>query len=151
MRGCEREPRERGSTAPLIIGFVVVILVLIAAVTDATAAFLDRQSLESLADDAALQGADLGAQGREVYTGDGAGSRLEQSSEPARRAVTAYLAQVGAADRFPGVTPQVRVDGAERTVTVELCAQVQLPLGVPGLSRSATVCGTGQAATTQDR
>lgn len=146
-----RRDEERGTAAPLILGFVVVILLLIAAVTDATAAFLDRQSLESLADDAALQGADLGAQGVEVYDGRGVGGRLEQTGVPAQRAVTAYLDGVWASDRFPGITPQVRVDGAERTVIVRLCAQVNLPLGVPGLVRSATVCGTGQAAVTQDR
>jgi hypothetical protein len=141
---------DTGSTVPLIIGFALVILVLIAVVTDATAAYLDRQSLESLAEAAALQGADLGAQGREVYEGRAPGSRLELTGAAAQRSVTAYLRAAGAADRYPGVSPRVRVDQQARSVSVELCARVDLPLGVPGLARSATVCGSGQAAVTED-
>lgn len=137
---------ERGSTVPLIIGFAVVLLVLAAVVVDATAAFVARQRLESLADGAALQGADQGAQGAQVYAGGPVGRRLAVTEAAARRAVTVYLSQLGAGATRQSV--QVHADGS---VTVEVCEQTQLPLGVPGLSRSATVCGSGQAAVTRDR
>ena len=56
---------QRGSTIPLIVGFTAVLLVAAGAVVDATAAWLQRQSLENVADGAALQAADLGAEGLE--------------------------------------------------------------------------------------
>lgn len=136
---------ERGSTVPLIIGFAVVLLILVAVVVDATAAFVDRQRLESLADGAALQGADQGAQGSQVYVGGLVGQRLAVTEAAARRAVGVYVAQL---EHTPTrQTVRVAPDGS---VTVEICEQVELPLGVPGLSRRTTVCGTGRAAVTRD-
>jgi hypothetical protein len=102
--------------------------------------------MESLADGAALQGADQGAQGTEVYAGGPVGRRLTVTEAIARRAVGTYLAQLG---RGASVRA-LRVD-ADGAVTVELCETTDLPLGVPGLSRQATVCGSGQAAVTRDR
>ena len=55
---------ERGSVTPLVIGFAVVLALGIALVTDATAAYLHRSGLSTLADGAALSGADAGATGR---------------------------------------------------------------------------------------
>ena len=48
----------------MIIGFALVLAMLVALVTDASAAYLRRQGLDTLADGAALRGADLGATGR---------------------------------------------------------------------------------------
>jgi uncharacterized membrane protein len=52
---------ERGQVSVLIIGFALLIAMLVAVVIDATAAYIQRQGLDSLADGAALRGADLGA------------------------------------------------------------------------------------------
>ena len=51
----------------MIVGFAVVLAMTAALVTDASAAYLQRQGLDTLADGAALRGADLGATGEETY------------------------------------------------------------------------------------
>ncbi len=135
--------RERGSVTPLIVGFATVILMLIAVVVDASAAYLERQSLASLAEGAALQGADLGAEGREVYTQGLGEGPLQVTPAVARAAVAAYLARVGAYREHPGLDYVVTVDGAR--VTVRLTTRVELPLSLPGTSGRATVSASGAA------
>lgn len=49
---------ERGSSAMLIIGFAAFLAMTIAMLVDASAAYLQRQGLNTLADGAALHGAD---------------------------------------------------------------------------------------------
>ncbi len=49
---------EAGQATVLIIGFAVVLAMVVAVVTDASAAYLQRQGLDTLADGAALAGAD---------------------------------------------------------------------------------------------
>jgi len=142
---------ERGSTIPLLIGVALVIAVLVAVATDATAAYLRRQSLDTLADGAALQGADQGAQGRELYAGDLAGERLRETEGAANEAVTRYLRAVGAYGRYPGLRAIVRVDPRTRAVEVSLTATVDLPLGVPGVTRRADVTAHGSASVVRDR
>lgn len=140
-------PTERGSTIPLIIGFAAVLLVAVAVVIDVTAAYLHRQSLDSLADGAALRGADLGAEGTEVYAGGLDGERLELTRGRAHRAVTDYLRGVGAYQRFPGLTAEVDVDASGQRVSVRLTAPLELPLTVPGAPATALVGATGAAVT----
>lgn len=138
-----RRRDERGSVTPLIVGFALVVLMLVAVVVDATAAHLERQSLTTLAEGAALQGADLGAEGREVYT-QGLGDRpLLVTPERARAAVREYLATVGAYADHPGLAVDVTVDGAR--VVVRLSTRIELPLSLPGTSRLARVSATGAA------
>lgn len=139
---------DRGSTIPLIVGFAGLLLVAGAVVVDATAAYLQRQSLGTLADGAALQGADLGAQGLEVYAGGLADDRLTLSEGSARRAVGDYLARTGAYRRFPGLRFDVAV-GPERVV-VTLRAPVDLPLSVPGSPDRPVVGALGSAAVAVD-
>jgi hypothetical protein len=141
---------ERGSTIPVLIGLALVIAILIAVVTDATAAYLRRQSLDSLADGAALQGADLGARGLEVYTGELTGDRLRETEGAATEAVTRYLRAVGAYGRYPGLRAVVRVDPQSRAVEVSLTTSVDLPLGVPGVTRRAQVTSHGSASVVRD-
>jgi hypothetical protein len=139
---------ERGSTIPLIVGFAGLLLVACAVVVDATAAYLQRQSLDSVADGAALRGADLGAQGLEVYA-DGLGaSRLEVTEQAARAAVAGYLADTGSYRRFPGLRFEVTV-GTDRVV-VRLDAPADLPLHVPGSPDRPVVGATGSAVVTVD-
>ena len=134
---------QRGSAAPLIIAFVAVVLLLVAVVVDASAAYLTRQRLDELADGAALQGADLGAQGRDVYAGGLGSGPLAISRAEAERAVLAYLCDAGAARDHPGLRVTVRVDGGR--VVVELAAPVDLPLGVPGAQERPVVRARGSA------
>lgn len=133
----------RGSTTPLVVGFAAVILLLVAVVVDASAAQLARQRLDSVADGAALQGADLAAQGREAYEGGLAGHDLTLSRDAAERAVADYLRDSGALRAHPGLRATVRVEG-ERVVVV-LSAEIDLPLRVPGGPGRATIRAEGAA------
>lgn len=141
---------DRGTTIPLLIGLAVVLVSLVAVVTDATSAFVRREGLDNLADGAALQGADLGSAATAAYRGGDDSDRLRQTESAARAAVEAYLRQTGAYGRYRALTVRVSVDGADRSVQVRLRAVVDLPLGVPGVVRRAPVTATGIAAVARD-
>ncbi len=135
---------ERGATTVMVIGFATVLLLVIAVAVDSTAAYVQRQGLDTLADGAALQGADLAAEGQEVYTqGVPVEGNLEVTADRARQAVGAYLDQVGARGRYPGLVYAVSVDAT--TVTVRLSAPLDLPLDFPGAPAAPTVGSTGSA------
>jgi uncharacterized membrane protein len=134
---------ETGSVSVLIIGFAAILLLAIAVVIDASAAYLPRQGLDTLADGAALRGADLGATGEDVYRGGVPDGDLELTTTNARAAVRAYLADVGAYGKYPGLTAKVVV--ADTRVEVRLTAPVDLPLTIPGSPDHPTVGATGAA------
>ena len=83
---------ERGQVTVLIAGFALLIAMLIAVVVDASAAYIQRQGLNTLADGAALHGADLAATGEEVYTRGVTEDRLELTPSEAKEGVRRYLA-----------------------------------------------------------
>lgn len=150
-RGRQRVPRrdERGQATVLIIGFALIIAMIVAVVIDSTAAYVQRQGLDSLADGAALRGADLGATGTEVYAdGVPVEGQLQLTGSQARAAVAAYLAAVGAGSRYPGLSWQVQVDATR--VTVRLDAPLDLPLSFPGAPVGPRVGSTGSAAVDPD-
>lgn len=140
---------QRGQTTLLILGLATVLLMLGAVVTDASAAYLQRQALDTIADGAALTAADAAATGAGLYrSGVGADLRLDPAA--ARSAVAAYLRRAGAARRYPGLRAQVRLDPAGRRVVVRVAAAIRLPLHVPGSPRSASVGATGAASVRVD-
>ena len=134
---------ERGQSSLLIVGFAVVLAMLVAVVVDTSAAYLQRQGLDTLADGAALRGADLGATGEDVYQGGVPAETLALTPARARAAVGAYLHDVGAYARYPGLSYTVRVE-ADR-VLVHLSAPLDLPLDVPGSPGHGTVGAEGSA------
>ena len=136
-----RDRDERGSIAPLIIGFALVVAVLVAVVVDASAAYLRRQGLNSLADAAVLAATD-GLQGESVYTG-GLGERAEIDPVTARRYVEDDLRSTGALGRYAGLGWTVSTTAT--AVTVRVTAPLDLPLRVPGVGASTTVAGTASA------
>ena len=140
-----RERDEAGQATVMIIGFFVIVAAVIALAVDSTAAYVQRQRLDTLADGAALRAADLAASGTEVYT-DGVPEegRLQLTPARARAGVATYLDQVGARGRYPGLTWNVEVGAT--TVLVRLSAPLELPLDVPGSPVAATVGSTGTAA-----
>lgn len=144
MTGRRRD--ERGSTIPLIVGLAFVLVMAVVVVVDASAAFLQRQGLDTLADGAALRGADLGSVG--AYATGIPDDRLDQLETQVDRAVAAYLQDSGAHARYPGIEHRSAVDVAEATVTVQLIAPLDLPLTVPGSPDRPTVAATGTAAVT---
>jgi hypothetical protein len=137
---------ECGQTSLLIVGFAVVLMMAVAMVVNASAAYLQRQSLDNLADGAALMGADAGAEGVDVYSGGLAEERLELFEATAREAVDDYLARTRAHADYPGLTRTVQVDPETRSVRVRIAASVDLPLTFPGSPARATVAAVGSAA-----
>src|SRR6478735_8112432 len=129
----------------MIIGFAFALLMAIAMVVDASAAYLQRQGLDTVADGAALHGADLGATGREVYTGGVPEGRLDLTSAAVRSAVHEYLVASGAYTEYPGLSFDVSVDRGTSSVTVSVHAPLDLPLTVPGSPDIAMVGATGSA------
>jgi putative Flp pilus-assembly TadE/G-like protein len=141
-----RRPRrdEQGTVLLLVVGFAVVLLMLTAVVTDASAAYLQRQSLDTLADGAALTAADAAASGDESY-GDGLDADLHLDAAVARVAVGTYLHRVGAFRRYPGLVAGVSVDASTQRVTISLRAPLHLPLHVPGGPEQAAIGATSAA------
>ncbi|MGI8524451.1 MAG: pilus assembly protein TadG-related protein [Nocardioides sp.] len=133
----------------MIVGFAVVLAMAVAVVTDASAAYLRRQGLDTLADGAALSAADAAASGDEAYHG-GVGAELVLTEPEAQRAVVDYLVRVGAYGTYPGLAPHVSVDRADHRVTVSLSAPLHLPLTVPGSPDRASVGATSSAEVTID-
>jgi hypothetical protein len=134
----------------LIIGLAVVLLMMTAVVTDASAAYLQRQGLDTIADGAALTAADAGASGDEAY-GNGLDADLHLDADIARAAVYSYLQRVGAYTRYPGLTAQVSVDSSTQRVIVEVHAPIHLPLHVPGSPEQASIGATSAATVGLDR
>ena len=135
---------ERGTGTVMIVGLALVLAMMAAVVTDASAAYLQRQGLDTIADGAALTAADAGASGHEAYAG-GLSADLHLDADLARAAVADYLRRVGAFDRFPGITAQVSVDPTSQRVLVVVQAPVRLPLHVPGSPDHASVGATSSA------
>ncbi|WP_239455341.1 pilus assembly protein TadG-related protein [Nocardioides gilvus] len=131
--------------ALLIIGFALLLLLLVAVVVDASAAYLQRQGLTSIADGAALQGADLGSVS--AYTEGLPQGRLGQSAAAVDDAVGEYLLTIGAYETYPGLSHEARVDPADGVVTVIVRAPLELPLTVPGVD-DPVIVATGRAAVT---
>ncbi len=144
---------ESGQATILIVGLATVLAMGVAVVTDASAAYLQRQGLDNLADGAALAGADLGAAGDDVYTGGIGGiggDRLAITEAEARAAVQAYLQRAGAHTKYPGLMAYVNADPASQTIRVRLTAPLHLPLKVPGGQESAMIGATGAAVVAVD-
>ena len=135
---------DRGTATLLIVGLALVLAMMAAVVTDASAAYLQRQGLDTLADGAALTAADAGVSGREAY-GDGLGADLRLDTGTARAAVFDYLRRAGAFTRFPGLTVAVSVDATRQRVTVVVRAPVRLPLHLPGSPARADIGATSEA------
>ncbi len=133
-----RVRHEQGQTSLLIVGFFLVALLMVVVVVDASAAYLRRQALDSVADGAALAAAD-GVQGEQVYTG-GLGERARIDPAVARRYVAEYLAATGVHSRYPGLS--YRVGTSADAVSVRVSAPLDLPFSPPGWEAGTTVTGT---------
>lgn len=110
---------DEGSVLLLGIGLVIVCLLALAVVVDASSAYLQRRSLMSLADGAALAGAQ--AIDLDHYYAHGASSGTRLTGAGVAAAARAHLAVAG-----PEVTiEQIATDGVN--VRVRLSAPVRLP------------------------
>ena len=143
MRRRDRCRDERGQASVLIVGFAGLLAMIIALVVDSSSAYLQRQGLDTLADGAALHGADLGATGEDVYQGGVPDQTLALTPGRAQAAVGAYLKGAGAYARYPGLSFTVRVQGD--SVVVHLSAPLDLPLSIPGSPEQASIGADGSA------
>lgn len=143
-----RRRSERGSTVPLIVALVGVLLLLVGAVVDSGAAYLGRQELDALADGAALHGADAAAQGDDTYRNGVGRGPLALTEAAARRGALAYLRDVGAFRTHPGLRAAVHLDG--HRVVVALTAPVRLPLHLPRRPICPEIGSTGSAEVVPD-
>jgi Putative Flp pilus-assembly TadE/G-like len=141
---------ERGQSTVLIVGLAIFLLMAIVVVVDASAAFLQRQGLDTVADGAALAGADAGSNDADTLYGSGvaAHERLEQAEALARAAVADYLNRTGARSRYPGLQYDVGFDPTDNTVIVRIRAPLDLPLTIPG-APDRPVVGTEASAVVQ--
>lgn len=144
---------ERGTVTLLIIGFAVVLLMGIGVVIDASAAYLQRQGLDTVADGAALAGADAGSRNLGALYDRGIGSevRLAQAESAARSAVSTFLRETGASRKYPGLRVSVHLDRAAQSIVVAVHAPLDLPLTVPGSPQRASIGASGSAAVLLDR
>ena len=122
-----RQRDEEGQVAVLIIGFVAISLLVLTVVMAASAVYIERKKLLSVADGAALAAADTFTLA-DVETGEGAPvPRLSDGA--VHGAVQRYLAETGAAGRFNGLAVSGGTGSPEsRTAHVELSAVVHPPM-----------------------
>lgn len=146
VKQSDQHTDERGQVTLLIIGFAGILVMAIVVVIDASAAYLQRQGLDNLADGAALYGADLGSAG--IYEQGLGEERLLQQEAAVEGAVRDYLARADAASSYPGIAVSVLVDPAGRSVTVRLRAPLDLPLTIPGSPSNPMVGASSTAAVT---
>ena len=124
---------EGGQTSVLIIGFAFVLLLMVGVVVDSSAAYLQRQDLDTLADGAALAGADE-VRGSGVYEGGLTGQRAPLDAAAARAAVRDYLLGIGAYDERPRLSFDVAI--RNRSVIVRVSAPLDLPVTVESVSHT---------------
>lgn len=139
--GHGRPVDECGQVTVLIIGFALVLLMAVGVTVDASAAYLEREALATLADGAALAAADQ-VQGTPAYDG-GLGAVAPIDVRTARASVAEHLSVTGASRDHPGLVAVVDVVGDR--VVVRLRAPLDLPLAVHGVTAS-TVSASGSAS-----
>ncbi len=124
--------RERGTVTVVTIGFLMLLALLTVVVVDSSAAFLERQRLNNVADGAALVAAD--ALDEAGFYSD---RRITLDEAEARRLVGDYLA----GERIRAV--DVATDGD--TVSVRVERDLDLVLTPPGWVSSTTIVAAATA------
>jgi hypothetical protein len=136
-----RRDDDRGQVTVMIVGFFLVVGLLTTVVIDASVAYLRNQTLNSLADGAALAAVD-GIEGEQVYSGD-LDDRAEIDPRLAERYVDQYLRDTGALDEYPGLDWSIH--SSDERVVVEIRAPVGLPITPPGWDDSTVIVGEASA------
>jgi hypothetical protein len=85
----KRRPRDEGSILVLSLGFIVICILALAVVVDASAVFLARRALQAQADGAALAGAQ--AIDLDAYYAQGASARIRLDGSAVRSAVERHV------------------------------------------------------------
>jgi uncharacterized membrane protein len=129
VAGANSRRGESGQITIMIIAFAVIAALAVGVVVNASAAFLQRRSLASWADGAALAATQSVDHGR-LYS-EGAHGSLPLSDAGVRSAVSAYVSRHDLEGRFSKFQVEaITVDRGEGRVTVRLSATVPLaPIG----------------------
>jgi hypothetical protein len=137
-----KQPDERGQMSLMIVGFMIVVMLAIAAVTDASAAYLQHSDLDTVSDGAALTAADT--LDEEFGSAKGLSDNPRLTREVIDQRISEYLRETGAYQRFPGLqwSSEIRDD----EVIVEVQAPLDLPLKIPGSASAAVITSTGAAS-----
>lgn len=136
-RSQEVRRREEGTISVMVVGFFIVIGLLAVVVINASAAFLQRQELNNVADGAALAAVD-GLRQDTVYR-EGIGTDAPIDPNRARALVATYLAST--TNGLGGWSVSVTDD----TVHVHLDRSIALPLAPPGWFDSSRVTADAAA------
>lgn len=131
---------ERGQITVLILGFAVVLLLLVAVVTNSSKAYLTRRDLMALADAAALSAAD-GIGGDAYQRGLGRDTRIDPGT--ADQMVDSYVETSVDRAAYPDLRWMVEVDGAR--VVVHMTTAARMPLSFPGADGRIDVGADGSA------
>lgn len=124
---------ERGSIMVLTLGFIVICVLAVAVVVDASAVFLERRSLQAAADSAALAGAQ--AIDLDAYYERGASAGVQLDPAAVRAAVRQQMGGVSGVQ-----VDSVRIEDGE--VIVRAHTRVRPPFSgwlTPGGARTITV------------
>ena len=95
-------PRDEGSILVLSLGFIIICIIALAVVVDASTVFLARRALQSQADGAALAGAQ--AIDLDAYYSEGASERIRLDEASVRAAVDRHVRRDPGDGRLTGVT-----------------------------------------------
>ncbi|MFZ9988498.1 MAG: pilus assembly protein TadG-related protein [Candidatus Nanopelagicales bacterium] len=95
-------PRDEGSILVLSLGFIVICILALAVVVDASTVFLARRALQSQADGAALAGAQ--AIDLDSYYAKGASARIRLDATRVRGAVERHVRRDPGDGRLTGVS-----------------------------------------------
>jgi uncharacterized membrane protein len=129
---------DEGSVLLLTLGYAVLALVAVFVCVDATSLYLSQKRLDSLADAAALAGADGFV--LSVVDGD---ARAELTSDHVHEQAEAFVAEVGGAARLvsadtpDGISARVRVAGTWHPPVLTLFVPDGLSLEATATSRTA--------------
>ncbi len=122
---------ERGQITVMTIGFLVFLGLLAVVVINSSAAFLQRQQLDNLADGAALAAAD--GLSEEAFYRDGVDTAVKLDPTEASRLVSQYVAASGDA------VGAIAVTTTEDEVHVRVERTVSLAIAPPGWSSETTI------------
>lgn len=131
---------DRGQVTVLMVGLALVMILVIAAVTDLSAGYLRHQTARSCADGAALAAAD-GAAAPAGYADRGTYVALDPVA--AEAAVATYFRRTRATDKYPGLHWSVSVN--QERVTVEVTIPYDFPIRMPAFGSGSVVRASGTA------
>jgi len=117
--------RERGSVAPMMIGFLMILVLLLVVVIGASKAFLVQRQLAAAADAATLAGAD-GFDTSEIYTGTGASDVGLDSARACALARASFAENI--AGLPAGATSVTSCQTAGRRITIQVVSRADLPV-----------------------